>query len=183
MQASPHLRIAVIGASGSGKTTMARNIAARTGSEYIELDALYWGPGWTATPLELLREQVRAAVEGERWSIDGNYKIVRDIVWPRATTIVWLDFPFWLVAWRVLRRTIRRAVRRMELWNGNRESLRTAFFSRKSILLWMVQTHGKLRREYETVLSQPEYAHLAVIHIQTPRQAREWLASLPRDEE
>lgn len=174
-----HLRIAVIGTSGSGKTTMARNIAARTGSPYLELDALYWGPNWTATPLEVLREQVALAVQGEQWAIDGNYRIVRDIVWPRATTIVWLDYPFWLVAWRILHRTIRRAVRRMELWNGNRESLRSAFFSRKSILLWMLQTHGKLRREYAAVLSQPEYAHLSVVRIQTPLQAREWLASLP----
>ncbi|MEA2575741.1 MAG: hypothetical protein QOH93_3039 [Chloroflexia bacterium] len=175
----PHLRIVVIGSSGSGKTTMARNIAARTGSPYIELDALHWGPNWTAAPTESLREQVQMAVQGERWTVDGNYRIVRDIVWARATTIVWLDYPFWLVAWRILSRTLQRAIKQVELWNGNRESLRSAFLSRKSILLWMLQTHGKLRREYATVLSQPEYSHLTVIHIQTPHQARKWVDSLP----
>ena len=183
MDKSSHQRIVVIGCSGSGKTTLARNIAARTGSLYIELDALHWGPNWTEVPDELMRERVRLAVQDERWTVDGNYRVVRDIVWPRATTIVWLDYPFALVAWRIFSRTLLRGIRRMELWNGNRESLRTAFLSRNSILLWMLQTHGKVRREYRAFLSRPPYAHLAVVHIQTPRQAREWLAALPQHEE
>ncbi len=159
---------------------MARNIAARTGSTYIELDALHWGPNWTALPAELLRERVGLAVRGERWVIDGNYKVVRDIVWPRATTVVWLDYPFLVVAWRILVGTLNRGIRRIELWNGNRESLRSAFFSRKSILLWMLQTHGKLRREYQALFSRTGYSHLTLIHIQTPRQAHEWLDELPK---
>ena len=180
MSESPHLRIIVIGTSGSGKTTLARKIAARTGTTDVELDALHWGPKWTAAPDELFRERVRLAVQSERWTVDGNYRVVRDITWPRATTIVWLDYPFWLVAWRILGRTIHRGIRRVELWNGNRDSLRSAFFSRDSILLWMLQTHGKLRREYFALLRRPEYSHITVIHLQTQRQAREWLSTLPQ---
>lgn len=179
MSKSRHLRIAVIGSSGSGKTTMAREIAARTGSAYIELDALHWGPDWTAAPTALLRERVQLAVQSERWVVDGNYRVVRDIIWPRATTIVWLDYPFRVVAWRILSRTLNRGIRRVELWNGNRESLRTAFLSRNSILLWMLQTHGKLHREYQTLLNEPPYSHLEIVRIQTQSQAREWLAGLP----
>jgi adenylate kinase family enzyme len=159
---------------------MARNIAAHTGGPYIELDALHWGPNWTAVPTELLRERVELAVQSEKWVIDGNYRVVRDILWPRATTVVWLDYPFRVVAWRILVRTLNRSIRRIELWNGNRESLRTAFLSRNSVLLWMLQTHGKLRREYQALFSRTEYSHLTLIHIQTPRQAREWLSDLPK---
>jgi len=42
-------RIAVIGNSGGGKSTLARKLAAKRGLPYAEIDALLWRPNWELT--------------------------------------------------------------------------------------------------------------------------------------
>lgn len=116
-------RILVVGTSGSGKTTLAAEIARQLGVPHIELDALHWLPGWVASPEPELRGLVADAAAGENWVADGNYSMVRDILWPRGTMVVWLNYSRRVVMWRVLQRTVRRALFRTPLFSGNRESL------------------------------------------------------------
>ncbi len=172
-------RIVVIGTSGSGKTTMATQLATRLGLRHIELDALYWDANWTPAPHGVLRERLLAALPSDGWVVDGNYSQVRDILWGRANTVVWLDYSLPLVLARVTRRTFGRMIRRETLWNGNQERLRETLFSHESILLWALTSYGRNRRTYTALLTQPEYAHLTIIHLRTPRAADEWLARLP----
>jgi adenylate kinase family enzyme len=171
-------RVIVIGTSGSGKTWMARALAARLGVPHVELDALYWEPDWAEAPPERLRERVLAATAAEGWVADGNYSKLRDVLWPRADTIVWLDYSLPVVLWRVIARTLRRMLTREVLWNGNRESFRTTFLSRNSILLWAWQTHPLNRRRYAEVLPDPAYAHLTVVRLSTQRAADQWLPTV-----
>jgi adenylate kinase family enzyme len=175
-------RISVVGTSGSGKTTTASQIAERLGIPHVEMDALHWEPNWTEAPLEVFRERVERALGGDAWVVDGNYSKVRDIVWGRADTIVWLDYALPVILWQVTWRTLRRSLRREELWSGNRESLGNALFSRDSILLWTLQTYKRRRQEYPVLLSQPEYAHLAIVHLHSPRETRAWVAGLAMTE-
>jgi len=86
-------RINVVGTSCSGKTTLARAIARRRDLPSVELDALFWGPSWEPVPADLFRSRVSDAVAAERWVLDGGYSNVRPIIWERADTIVWLDYP------------------------------------------------------------------------------------------
>lgn len=171
-------RIAVIGTSCSGKTTLARSLAKRLGSPHIELDAFHWGPNWTELPDEIMRQQIDERTQAESWVSCGNYSMLRDIVWPRADTIVWLNYSFPVIGSRALRRTFRRSLRREELWAGNRESLRKAFLSQDSILLWVLRTYRKHRREYPRVFARPEHAHLRVIELRHPREAEVLLDEL-----
>ena len=108
----------------------------------------------------------------------GNYGQVRDIVWGRADTVVFLDYSFGLVWRRLWKRTVRRAFQQEELWNGNRETIRQSFFSQDSILLCMLQTYFKRRKQYPQLLQQPEYRHLDVVHLQSQSQTDAWLATL-----
>ncbi len=128
-------RIVVVGTTGSGKSALARQIAGRLAIPHVELDALHWGPNWTGADTAVLRERVTRATQGEDWIVDGNYSRVRDIVWPRADTVVWLDYSLPVILWRLARRTIGRIVTDEELWHENRESIRTTFFSRDSLFL------------------------------------------------
>jgi len=175
----PGQRINVVGTSGSGKTTVGQAIAERLGIPFIELDALAWLPDWTNRPPEELRSLVERHTRGDVWVVDGNCGKVRDIVWPRADTVVWLDYRFLRVFGQLLRRTLRRAARREELWSGNRESFRLSFLSRDSILLWMIRTFPRRKRQYAELLARPENAHLHAIVLRTPRQTRRWLDALP----
>jgi adenylate kinase family enzyme len=172
-------RVVVVGTSGSGKTTLASELAQRWGFPHIEMDALHWGPNWTEAPLELFQQRVEAAIEAPQWVVDGNYSRLRSLVWMRAEMLVWLDYSLPLVVGRLLRRTLRRCITQEELWNGNRERLRDHFFSRQSLLLWVLQTHRSRRRRFATQLQQPEYRHLTVVRLPSPRATRAWLAAAP----
>ena len=142
-------RVAIFGTTGSGKSWLAEKLAARRGLRLIELDALNWGPDWQPAPIELLRHRVEREIRDGDWIVVGNYGQVRDLTWRAADTLVWLDLPFPLVMWRLLRRTIGRVTSKEELWgSGNRESFRTAFFSRDSILLWAIRTHNRNRQRF-----------------------------------
>lgn len=171
-------RVSVVGVTGSGKTTFARRLARMLNCPHVELDSLHWQPNWVEAPLEVFRGRVDRALRGDRWVVDGNYSKVRDIVWARADTIVWLDYSLPLILWRLTSRTFRRLLRQEELWNGNRESLRMQLFTRDSLFLWVLQTYPKRKREYPMSFKQPEYAHLRVVHLRSPREAKRWVESV-----
>ncbi|MBD0263371.1 MAG: AAA family ATPase [Tolypothrix sp. T3-bin4] len=168
-------RICVVGTSGSGKTTLAKQISQLLTIPHVELDYLHWEPNWVEVPNDVFRKRVSQALSGNTWVVDGNYSIVRDIVWERADTIVWLDYSFPVVMSRVLWRTFQRVVKQQEVCNGNRESWKTTF-SRDSIVLWMVQTYDKNRRQYPLLFQKPEYAHLNIVHLRSPASAQNWLS-------
>ncbi|MBN1979154.1 MAG: adenylate kinase [Anaerolineae bacterium] len=171
-------RISVVGTSGSGKTTTAGQIAGRLGIPHVELDALHWEPNWTESPLEVFRERVTQALSGKTWAVDGNYGKVRDIVWSRADTVVWLDYALPVILWQLVRRTVHRCVTQEELWGGNRETLGKALFSRESILLWALKTYRRRKKEYPALLGRPEHAHLALVRLRSPRETHKWLSIL-----
>lgn len=169
-------RIIVIGTSGSGKTTLARAIAARLGLPHGEQDAWNHEANWQEAPLERFRARVDAFTRQAGWVMDGNYGKARDLGWPRADTLVWLDLPAQTVFWRLLRRTLRRVLTREELWNGNRETLRGQF-SKDSIIPWFFRTHWRRRRETPELIAQ--YPQLTVVRLRSAREARAWLSRLP----
>jgi hypothetical protein len=174
--APPMRRINVVGSSNAGKTTMARALAKRLGIAHIELDALYWGPGWRPVPTDEFRIRVADALAGPEWVADGGYQIARDIIWSRADTIVWLDFPLHVILRRWAGRTIRRIRSQDEFWpgTGNRESLRNAL--RPGGLLWWILRHhrGKRRRTAARLAARPD---LEVIRLRSPAEAERWLAT------
>jgi adenylate kinase family enzyme len=172
-------RVSVVGSTGAGKTTFAKALAATLGVPYIELDALNWQAGWREAGADELRERVTAAIAGDAWVVDGNYWTRIDgLVWTRADTVCWLDPPFLYRFVRLIRRTLRRSLGRVELWNGNRESLREAFFSRNSLLLFALRTARGTRRRGEERLADPRFAHLAVHRFTSQRDTNRWLEAL-----
>lgn len=171
-------RVAVIGTSGSGKSTLARALADRLGVTAVELDAIRHGPNWRETPDDAFRRRVADALAGDVWVVDGNYSVTRDLIWERATTLIWLDYPFPLVFWRLFWRTMIRGVLRKRLWNGNREDLWRHFLTRDSLFLWAAQTHWRRRKTLPIALAQPQYAHLRVMRFRRARQTRDWLAGI-----
>jgi adenylate kinase family enzyme len=179
------MRIVVVGTSGAGKTTLARRIAALLQLPHIELDAINWQSGWRDLtrhdPEEFVR-RVNEAIQAEAWVLDGNYGPVRDIVWPRATHLVWLDYERPVIMARVISRTLFRAVLRTELWAGNRERWR--YMLRPSHpIRWAWSTWKRRRRETAERLAQRECAHLAVLRLRRPSEvsrALELLAQAAR---
>ncbi|HWH05192.1 MAG TPA: hypothetical protein VNT23_02010 [Gaiellaceae bacterium] len=159
-------------ASGSGATTLGRTLAERLGVPFVELDALHHGPGWTEATPEELRARVSPLVAEPEWIVGGYWGKLGDLVLERAELVVWLDLPrrVWLP--RLLRRTLVRIVRREELWNGNRETLRNAFCSRDSLLLYALRNVTRRRREYPQRLGR--FPH---VRLRSPQEVERWLAT------
>ncbi len=175
---APVRRVHVVGTSGSGKTTLGRRLAAALGVPHIELDAIHWRPNWTPLDRDIMRAWVYAMVQGDGWVVDGNYSFVRDILWQRADTLVWLDYPLATVMWQLWWRTLRRSLGTEPLWNENRETMWTHLATRDSLFLWALQTHNKHRRRYPVWLREPENGHLRLVRLRSPREAEAWLVAV-----
>lgn len=122
------------------------------------------------------RSRVTSVVAKDRWVIDGGYSAVRDLIWPRADTVVWLDYPLTVILPRLVRRIVARIRDGSELWpgTGNRETIRGQF-SRDQLVWFAIRTHRGRRRRIIEMLARSEYAHLSVHHFTRPADAERWL--------
>ena len=165
-------RIAIYGNSGSGKSTLGHALGERLGIPFIELDAIvHYRPKWEDRTDEDFRAQVQAALDASPggWICDGNYGAARDLILPRADTVIWLRLPFHVVYWRLASRTIPRAFRGTPLWNGNHESLRQTFFSKDSMLLWGLTSWRRSQRSTARALASIPH-RAKVIVLRTPKE-------------
>jgi energy-coupling factor transporter ATP-binding protein EcfA2 len=171
-------RILILGGTGSGKTTLARELAAALQVPHVELDSLYFGPEFSTAPLPLLRERTSAAIAGDRWVTDGNKSAVRDLVWPRADTIVWLDYPLGLRLWRLAKRARGRTsmLRAEAAETGSKKGLPGQLLAAARGVLTALRSHAGQRREYPRMFAEPANEHLAVVRLRSPRATRQWLA-------
>ena len=168
-------RTVVVGTTGSGKTTFGRQLAALTSTPFIELDAVHWLPNWTPIEDEAFRQDIAQRIVAESWIIDGNYSLVRDMIWKRATTIIWLDYPLPLVLWRLFWRTLIRTLTQKRLFNDNREPFWGAFFGRDSLFRWAIKTHRSRRQRYGAHFYNNDFANATPIVFHKPAHATAFL--------
>lgn len=167
-------RVVVIGPSGSGKTTLGHWLASELALPFIDLDDVFWRPGWRQAPIAEFRRDVEALTRQARWAIAGNYGAARDLVWPRADTLVWLDLPLPLVLLRTTRRVVRQTLTREPICNGNRQQLKALVFGTDPLLGYTLRTFSQRRRDWPALLGAPELAHLEVVRLRSPVRVARW---------
>ncbi len=166
-----------------GKSTLARAVSARLGIPHIELDALNWKPGWVGlhqSDPELWSRTVAEAVSGEAWITDGNYsKGAQPHILPRATDVVWLDYPRRILLPRVIRRSFARAISSEELWpgTGNRETF-GRWLDKEHPIRWTWDTFESSREIRAALFASETLAHARKHRFRHPREAEAWLRSL-----
>ncbi|HEX2674413.1 MAG TPA: hypothetical protein VHM25_26235, partial [Polyangiaceae bacterium] len=170
------------GASGSGKSTFSQRLASQLAQPLIEMDALFWNRNWSESPDEQFFARLRSALAQPRWVLDGNYDRTLPIKWQDVTAVIWLDYSLPRTLLQGIQRGLFRAWTRVELWpgTGNRESFRTTFFSKKSVLLWSLRSHAKLRTRYGARMTDPAYAQIAFFRLRSPAEAQAFLQSITR---
>jgi len=180
MHKFPYKRLVVIGTTGSGKSILAERIAGLFDLNYIELDALYWEPGWQEAPLEVFRKRVSNAVQAPAWIVAGNYHVVRDLVWSNAEAVIWLDYPFWTIFKQLTRRTFRRWWTQELLWGKNREPFWIHFklWSDDSLYFWFLKTYWRRKHKTPALFELPEHKHLILIQLHHPHETEEWLKNI-----
>jgi adenylate kinase family enzyme len=170
-------RVAVVGATGTGKTTLTRELCRLIDAPHIELDAARYEADWHMVSEKAFRDKVVASVGTDRWVVEGNYTDVQDLIWIRAQLLVWLDFPLRVVLWRLLRRTFLRLLTGEVFASGTREQL-SRILGKRSIFIWAIRSHRRRRRLYEELLATPRYAHLQVVRLRSPSAVEDWLAGV-----
>jgi adenylate kinase family enzyme len=172
-------RVSVVGNAGSGKTRLAKQIAVIISVPHIELDAIHHLPGWEAIDPDTFMAEVDAITSTDGWVIDGNYRtvVVDGPVWQRADTVVWLDLPRRQVMRQVLARTLRRVSSREELWNGNREPIRSlyAWDPHESIIRWAWTQHAKYQERFGTAMASPALSHLTFVRLKSRDDTERWI--------
>ena len=176
----PYKHIIIVGSTSSGKSTLAEQLANRFGFHFIDLDALHWEPNWTEAPLEMFRERVSSATQVPAWVVAGNYHTVRDLIWPQAEAIIWLDYSLPRIFWQLTRRTFTRWWKNELLWGTNYENLWMHFklWSDESLYHWLFKTYWRRKQEYPEALALPEHQHLKLMRFHDPKETDVWLKQL-----
>jgi adenylate kinase family enzyme len=160
-------RVVVLGCAGSGKSTVAAQLARRTGLPFVPLDEHYWQPGWTMPPDDAWRATQRRLVAEPSWVLDGNYASSFDERLPYADTVVVLETPRWRCLVNVVGRRIRS--RGTEVAPGCPMQVDMGLLR----YVWTFPRIHRPRLEAGLANVGPD---VAVVRLGTRRQARQFLA-------
>ncbi len=164
-------RIAILGCSGGGKSTLARALGAKLNLPVVHLDRLYWLPGWVERDEASFRALQSEALSGERWVVDGGYSTIFDLRLPRVDTVVLVDQPRWLCLWRVFRRRLAHPGRtRIDLGEGCPEKVDWAFIT----YIW---TYYRLRAPERDAAVAALALQARIVRLRSDRQIRAFLAT------
>lgn len=168
-------RVAIAGAPGVGKTTLARLIAGRLGVPAVELDELFHGPDWSIR--ESFDAEVDAFTRTAGWVTEWQFDSAKPVIAARADTLLWLDPPLRVGLARLVRRSIRRRGGREELWAGNVEPpLWTALVDRNHLIPWSLRVRRELRIAVPAAAA--EHPGLRMVRLRSQSAVDAWLAQL-----
>lgn len=172
-------RVIVVGVTGSGKSTFCKKLSKVLGYKYIQLDELFWLPNWEMIPDQQFFEKIEKATSEGTWILDGNYNRTNHIHWPKADTVVWIDFPLWLTFYQNFTRSFKRALFRIEIWEGtgNRESF-LRMFSRDSVVRWLFKTYRPHKKRNEERMYSLEYSHIKFYRLKSRKEVSDFLMSV-----
>jgi adenylate kinase family enzyme len=109
-------RTLVLGSSGSGKSTFARQLGQLLQVQVIHLDSYFWQPNWVATPAQEWQQKLERLLRIDSWVMDGNYTASLDLRLSFADTVIFLDLNRLICLSRCIKRLLQN-------WGRNREEL------------------------------------------------------------
>lgn len=165
-------RIHIIAGPGSGKTTLARTLAAHLNISFHELDTVGWEGGFgAARPLEARLNDIHLIAIQPDWISEGSFLGWTEELLQTADQIVWLDLPWRIACWRILTRHIKASL---------------AGTNRHPGLLKLYRFLGDSRKYYTNTHSSATYTRLStrkalapymrkVVHCQRPADVKAFL--------
>jgi adenylate kinase family enzyme len=163
-------RVLILGCPASGKSTLARELARRTGLPLVHLDRVFWRPNWVQATEEQFQASLAVELKKPKWIMDGNYgrTIVERLEF--ADTAILLDFSRWLCFWRAAKRSLVGLGRtRPDMGDECREKFDPEFF----YFIW------RFRRDHiPKVMDALDRFPGEKVVLRSPSEVRRFLASL-----
>ena len=101
-------RILVIGCCGAGKSTFSKELSNKLNLPLIQLDRLFWKPGWIEQEERVFAELLQSELDRDEWIVDGNYLKSLPLRLEYSDAVIFLDLNRWICTWRILKRWLLR---------------------------------------------------------------------------
>lgn len=173
------MKIVIMGSTGVGKTTLGKQLSTQLDIPFVELDNLFWLEDWQGRSKSEFQDIVGAYASTESWIMDGNYESVRTIIWSEADTLIWLDYSFSVVFYRLVKRILLRAISKEVVCGNNIDNgwVHLKLWSKDSLINWLFQTYWKRKEEMPRMIAN-DGSHLRVIRISCQKDLDVLLNSL-----
>ncbi len=151
--------ILIVGSSGSGKSTLSKKLSQILGLRIINMDHIYWQPGWIMRSQEEITTLVLSEIEHDGWIFEGNNSITFPQRVAKADMLLWLDLPRETCIWRVIKRSLKHHGKtRPDMPKGCPERLNWSFL--KWIWNYNKVCRPALEKLYHETQDQLERTHL-----------------------
>lgn len=174
MSPTPYRRIAIIGASGAGKSSLAKKLTGILGIPCFELD----GSSDRKLPGEDQQAFVQRIAGLEAWIVPADYTSIRSVLWPRAEAILWLDYPLAIPLARLARREIAPGLIQKAFTKRTYFNFWEKYLNKVRLFRRAFSIHRRNRRDLQSLLQQREFAHIVLIRFKRPTQTAGWVNGL-----
>ncbi len=166
-------KIIIIGASGSGKSTFAAQLAQKLNLPLYHLDRIFWRANWQSIPREDFIAEQKRICASKQWIIDGHYRSSLELRASECDTIFLFALPRRVYFFRALMRIIKSFGKvRPDMADDCPEQLDLEF-------LHYVWTFSKVHDEHTRSILQNHASNKQIIVFSHPRDAARFIADMP----
>lgn len=167
------MKIAVLGYSWSGKSTLAKHLASHYKIPLLYLDTVQFEANWEVRDRGDAIAMVTEFMRNDDWVIDGNYiAFLQNERLKQADYIIYMEFSRWRCLWR--------AVHRYHMHkNMSRESMTIGCIEKIDLkFIWWILYEGRTaakKRYYHDILSK--YSDKSIV-LKNQKQLDKFMVSL-----
>ena len=166
---SKYKRVAIIGAPGSGKTTLAIELKDVYNLPVVFLDSFYQLPNWVMRNPEERDKMILEETKKEEWIIDGTFIDTLEERVKVADLVIFLDFSTMVQLKGIFKRFFSNLGKDKIDMPGCRERLNPSFIS-------YVATYNKKRRKYLVDILE-KYDQNKILQFKTRQELLKWLVN------
>lgn len=168
------MKIAILGYSGSGKSTTTKYLGELFHIPYLYMDTVYWAENWQERDRDEALSMVSEFMKNDNWIMDGNYSsLLQKERLEQADYIIYMSFSRWVCLWRVLKRYFQNR-------NKSRESIAEGCIEKVDLeFIWWVLYAGRTPAKKKKYEEMTELYRDKVIVLKNQRQLDEFLKNAP----
>ena len=159
-------RICIIGGSGTGKTTLAKNLGEQLNLPVYHIDGIHHLENWKIRDKEERDRIILEKVDKDKWIIDGTYNSTLKQRLEKADYVIYLDYSTLAQVKGVLGRFIKNHGKEKQEIPGCKEKLDWQFF------WWVVKWRKNKRQKIIEMLQEVDSDKLHIF--KTRKELNKW---------